>query len=406
MHDSLRTLFHVGSFTGLTDGQLLERFALRDGEVAELAFAALVDRHGGIVLSTCRSILRDDHEARDAFQATFLVLVRKAGSLWVRDSLGPWLHRVAYRAAAHARRDSERRRRAEREAAEQASRRIAEHACDDLASVVHEEVDRLPDRYRIPVVLCDLEGRTYEEAARHLGCPVGTIKSRLARARECLRNRLMRRGVAGSTGPLVAGYSRATAGASLPAGLLRDTSRLAIGTAATAPAPASVTILVEEALRAMIMRKLVAVASVILVLSAVSMRVGSLWATGGEPQSNPPNTVHEQAKVADSGTDPEEILGTWIRVSTDGRKDDKIVKMEVKKDPDALRDDVPAGAARFLFEWKTEGEVGSRNRVLLNPTEDPRAIDFFSESRRWHTQGLPRYLRVGGRHSHDLLQGH
>src|SRR4029077_9308235 len=105
--------------------------------------------------------LRDEHAARDAFQATWLVLVRKAGSLWVRDSLGPWLHRVAYRVAAHARRDSERRRRAEREAAAMASGRVIAAGRDDLASVLHEEVERLPERYRIPVVLCDLEGRTY-----------------------------------------------------------------------------------------------------------------------------------------------------------------------------------------------------------------------------------------------------
>ena len=95
----LRSLFHTGSLTGLTDGQLLERYALHDGEEAELAFATLVARHGAMVWCTCRAVLRDDHDAGDAFQAAFLVLVRKARSLWVRDSLGPWLHRVALRAA-------------------------------------------------------------------------------------------------------------------------------------------------------------------------------------------------------------------------------------------------------------------------------------------------------------------
>ena len=91
----LQTLFHAGSLVGLTDGQLLERFALRDGESSEAAFAALVERHERLVWPTCRAVLRDEHDAADAFQATFLVLVRKAGSLWVRDSLAPWLHRVA-----------------------------------------------------------------------------------------------------------------------------------------------------------------------------------------------------------------------------------------------------------------------------------------------------------------------
>src|SRR5271167_2693435 len=95
----IRTLFNVGTVGGLTDGQLLERFAARGGETAELAFATLVERHGPMVLRVCRSVLRDPHEAQDAFQATFVVLVRRAGSLWVQNSLGPWLHQVAYRVA-------------------------------------------------------------------------------------------------------------------------------------------------------------------------------------------------------------------------------------------------------------------------------------------------------------------
>ena len=112
----LRTIFNVGAIGDMTDGQLLERFAT-GGEAAELAFAALVERHGPVVLHTCRSILRDEHDADDAFQATFLVLVRKARSLWVRDSLGPWLHQVAYRAAKCARSASARRTAHERRAA-------------------------------------------------------------------------------------------------------------------------------------------------------------------------------------------------------------------------------------------------------------------------------------------------
>ena len=110
---SLQSLFQVGSLTGVTDGQLLERFARRDGEASESAFAALVERHTPLVWGTCRAVLRDDHDAGDAFQATFLVLVRKAGSLWVCDSIGPWLHRVALRAAIQTKREKHRRRRVE-----------------------------------------------------------------------------------------------------------------------------------------------------------------------------------------------------------------------------------------------------------------------------------------------------
>src|SRR6516164_9218675 len=113
----LRTLFNVGAVRELTDGQLLERFATDRGEVAELAFAVLVERHGPMVMRVCRGVLADAHAAQDAFQATFLVLVKRARGLWVRDSIGPWLHQVAYRTASCARTTAARRRRLERRAA-------------------------------------------------------------------------------------------------------------------------------------------------------------------------------------------------------------------------------------------------------------------------------------------------
>ena len=170
----IRTLYHLGSIGPLTDGQLLERFATGDGEPAELAFAALVERHGPMVLGVCRAVLGDNDAARDAFQATFLVLLHKAKSLWVQDSLGPWLHRVAYRAAQNARSAAKRRRFHERCAAElRAASAEPTHNGDDLTEALHHELERLPIRFRTPLLLCDLEGRTHEEAARLLGCPVG-----------------------------------------------------------------------------------------------------------------------------------------------------------------------------------------------------------------------------------------
>src|SRR4051812_36972860 len=203
----LATLFEDGNLAGLTDGQLLERFANRRGESAETAFAALVERHGPMVLRACRGILRDDHEAMDAFQATFLVLVHKGRSLWVRDSLGPWLHRVACRSAGRARAASGRRRSLARGLAESVVGRGGGGDRGGLVAAVHEELDRLPERYRVPILLCDLEGRTCEDAARHMGCPVGTIGSRLARGRERLRDRLARRGLAPAVGTLVVSIS-------------------------------------------------------------------------------------------------------------------------------------------------------------------------------------------------------
>src|SRR5262249_10698093 len=154
--DHFRMLFAVGAASGYTDGQVLEQFTTRRGEAAELAFAALVERHGPMVLLACRDILGDDHEAQDAFQATFLILVRKAGSLWVRDSIGPWLHRVACRVAVRARIGADRRRAVERQAVEAAARLTARSPHDEEWAGLHEEIDRLPERYRGPIVLCYL----------------------------------------------------------------------------------------------------------------------------------------------------------------------------------------------------------------------------------------------------------
>jgi RNA polymerase sigma factor (sigma-70 family) len=205
---SLGTLFDGGTVAGLSDGQLLERFCTRRGDAAETAFAALMLRHGPMVLRVCRLSLRDGHEAEDAFQRTFLVLVRRGRSLWVRDSIGPWLYTVALRVCSDSRWSSRRRKLHELQAAKRA-RTWAENElfADDLASVVQEEVGRLPSRQRAVVVLCDLEGLTHEEAARRLRWPVGTIKSRLFRARERLRGRLARRGLAPSVALLGAALS-------------------------------------------------------------------------------------------------------------------------------------------------------------------------------------------------------
>jgi RNA polymerase sigma factor (sigma-70 family) len=229
----LHSLWDSGSLIGLTDGQLLERFAAGGKDHSELAFAALVDRHGPLVLRTCRAIVRNEHDAEDAFQATFLILARKGGTLWVRDSVAPWLHRVARRAGLRALRAAQRRRAVEIAAAETArfSRTVATR--DELEGALHREIDRLPDRYRLPLLLCDLQGRTYEEAARHLGCPVGTVKSRLARARERLRSRLVRRGLApamiGPCAPL-----DVSAGSVVPAALAQSTIDAAVNATVSA----------------------------------------------------------------------------------------------------------------------------------------------------------------------------
>ncbi|MFO0958284.1 MAG: RNA polymerase sigma factor [Isosphaeraceae bacterium] len=252
----LRVLYDVGTMGDLSDGQLLERFATREGEAAELAFAVLVEKHGPMVLRACRSILKDDHAAQDAFQATFLVLVRKARGLWVRDSLGPWLHQVALRVASRSRLEAARRRAVEVKAAGLALRGSAVTDTQELGEVIHREIDALPDGCRSAVVLCCLEGLSLDQAARRLGWPMGTVQSRLARGRQRLRDRLARRGLSptASTAGLALASERAM-GAGLPAALAESTTKAALhvaaGQAMAGVVPASVIVLVEGVLKTM-----------------------------------------------------------------------------------------------------------------------------------------------------------
>jgi RNA polymerase sigma factor (sigma-70 family) len=185
----IQHLYDSGTCTGLSDARLLERFVTGR---EESAFAALVARHGAMVLNTCQAVLQDPNAADDVFQATFVLLFRKAGSIRECDALGGWLHRVAYRAALQARSDAARRRDVEKAAC---SRRVAtDPALDDLRNVLHEEIERLPERFRLPVVLCDLEGVTRDQAADLLRSTEGAVRGRLAKGRELLRRRLTHRG--------------------------------------------------------------------------------------------------------------------------------------------------------------------------------------------------------------------
>ncbi len=193
-----RSLFTEGTLHGLTDAELLKRFVDQPGEPSELAFTLLLERHAGLVLGTCRRVLRNAEDVHDAFQATFLVLARNARSIRNRQSVACWLQGVAYRVACSARSSASRRRFHEQSYARQSELRLIreEPAHGDLRAVLDRELSRLPERHRAVVVLCDLEGLSYDQAASALGWPMGTVKSRLARGREQLRARLIRRGVA------------------------------------------------------------------------------------------------------------------------------------------------------------------------------------------------------------------
>jgi RNA polymerase sigma factor (sigma-70 family) len=221
----LRQLAEVRRADALGDAELLARFVARHDEAA---FAALLQRHGPMVMGVCRRILRDAHDAEDAFQATFLVLVRKAGSIGKGASLGYWLYEVAYRTALRAKLGAARRRQRERRAQEMTDTDpLTDSGWEELRPLLDEELHRLPEKYREPFVLCYLQGKTHGEAAEQLGWPKGTVSGRLARARDVLRARLARHGVTLTAGLLVTALVRG-ASAAVPRRLLGATLKAAL----------------------------------------------------------------------------------------------------------------------------------------------------------------------------------
>ena len=277
----LRDLFRSGTVVGLTDGQLLARYAaFHDGP----AFEALVARHGPMVVATCRAILKQEHDIEDAFQATFLVLARKAGSVRVGDALGGWLHRVAYRVAVQARSEAKQRGRLESEiAAMKVSDSTGPGLDLDLRSILHEEIERLPERERLPVVLCDLEGLTYEQAAVRLHWTVPVLCYRLTKARKRLRNRLTRCGVAPTVLAVVMASSCETATAAVPAAW----ARAAVAAATGGPTSAVVVALAHTMIREMLMTQLKIASMAVLAATALAS-VGVIAVAGGWSDSPRP----------------------------------------------------------------------------------------------------------------------
>ena len=301
----LQTLFNCGSVVGMSDGQLLERFlSQRDGG-AESAAEALVALHGPMVWGVCRAILSDPHAAEDAFQATFLVLARKASSIRRPEAVGAWLHGVARRIAVRARASARRREGQERRVA---MRSTAAQDPDpgrrEQFEALHEEVGRLPEKYRAPVVLCHLEGRTHAEAAGLLGCPVGTVSVRLARARERLRARLARRGLALSGVLAGAAVGAQPASAATIRATVEAANRVAFGKAmAAGTVPAAVSRLMHGEL---VMMKLAGLKTVV-GMGLVAAVAGLGAACGLSVRAAPGAAAPPAARADDAGAKAESV---------------------------------------------------------------------------------------------------
>jgi RNA polymerase sigma factor (sigma-70 family) len=272
--DELRRAMLVQDGTALTDQALLTSFIDQQDQAA---FAALVRRHGPMVWGVCRRTLASHHDAEDAFQATFLVLVRKAASIVPRERVAHWLYGVASTTAHRAKVATARRRARERLVAQMPEpEAVPQGLGDDLRSLLDRELSLLPEKYRLPIILCDLEGQTIQAGARQLGWRQGTLAGRLARGRQMLARRLTRRGALFSAGLLAAVLLESAASAGVPRALLTATIQagqlLATGQATAAGAiSAQAIVLMEGVIKAMLVTKLKTVAALLFVLAAIGI---------------------------------------------------------------------------------------------------------------------------------------
>jgi RNA polymerase sigma factor (sigma-70 family) len=298
----LAAVFQGESVLALSDWQLLERYRERRDE---LAFEAIVSRHGPMILAVCRRMLADPTDVEDAFQATFLVLVRRIGDLGPGDAIGPWLYGVAIRVANRARVQASRRRRTLGIEQVDPHARVS-HPGENLETVriLDDELSRLPWKYRAPLVLCYLQSNSHDQAARQLNWPIGTVKGRLARARDLLRGRLVRRGLA----PGAVAITLASAGSAsgefcrpLLERTVRSAIKLSVGESLARITSISIVSLVEGVLSAMFINQLKWVAAAGLAATVAFTGVGVL---ARQPRADRQETKNEQSPAREQTDDP------------------------------------------------------------------------------------------------------
>jgi RNA polymerase sigma factor (sigma-70 family) len=289
----IRKIVDRSGFALVPDSQLLDRFIHHQNEAA---FAELVERHGPMVMGACRRVLCNSHDAEDAFQATFLVLIRRACDIGDADRLANWLYGVAFRTATKAKTDAFRRQARESQAVHNRANSLEDEGLwHDVSPILDEEINLLPPKYRAPVVLCYLQGKTNEEAARQLGWPKGTVATRLFRARERLRHRLTRRGMAISTTVMATILSQARALGTLPASVVNGTIQTALLVVAshglaTGIVSNQIAALTKGVLKTMLISKLKTIATLGLVVGIAGVGVGAVtygWKIAGPTEFRP-----------------------------------------------------------------------------------------------------------------------
>jgi len=300
--DHLRRAVLASGEVGLTDGQLLECFVSHRDQAA---VTALVRRHGPMVWDVCRRVLRNHHDVEDAFQATFLVLVRKAASIVPREMVGNWLYGVAHRTALKAGATMGRRQAREKQVKEMPEPEVVAEPdlWADLEPLLDQELSRLPDKYRVAIVFCDLEGKSRKEAARQLRIPEGTLSSRLTTARTILAKRLARHGLSVSGAALALILTKTVASAGVPSlvmsSTIQATSVYAAGQATTAGLiSAKAAALTEGVLKAMLLSKL-KTAGMLVLLFAFIAGVSTYGTLASEPKggSSPKSAAENQGNL-------------------------------------------------------------------------------------------------------------
>ena len=378
----LETLVDPGTISGLSEPQVLARFAERGDPVA---FEAIVVRYGPMVLSVCRQMLRDTNDVDDAFQATFLILIQKASGLKQPEKLGPWLYGVSHRVASRMRR----RRRAEGLPHDLAGA-MTDHDPDQMA-VLHDEIGRLPEKYRLPIILCCIEEETHDDAARKLGWPVGTVHGRLSRGRDLLRGRLGRRGVVIpeliSRPATVASKRRQEV---VPEPLLRSTLALSAGAI-----PTKLQSLVKGAVAAMFIENLKSTGLVVAVTALGVATAATALMAFQEPAKKAASTAPIRAaqepivKVEKfSGTPPANpIAASATSEAEEERAAEEVGKMRAQVEllelgSEALRSRIHQAIAEIdQLEDTLHGELGGLDAVraekekkhLANRIDDKRA---------------------------------